>query len=115
MGIVQVAMNIILHAGDARDFNLKAINELSAFNIEQANAYLKDAEKNITEAHRIQTDQIQDEVRGNKGEYSLLFAHAQDTLMTVNSEILLTKNFLNVFTAYEKRILKLEEIVRKIE
>lgn len=107
--IVEAAMNIILNAGDAREDNLLAIAALAESNIESAKNYLKEADKKITEAHKIQTNQIQDEVRGKKGEYSLLFAHAQDTMMTVNSEILLTKSFAKIFEAYDERIKKLED------
>lgn len=106
--IMQVAMAIILHAGDAREDNLKAIQSLKNFEREVADTYLKEAEVNITNAHKIQTDQIQEETRGKKSEYSLLFAHAQDTLMTINSEILLVKSFMDVFNAYEDRIANLE-------
>ncbi|GIN64127.1 PTS lactose transporter subunit IIA [Robertmurraya siralis] len=109
--IVEAAMNIILDAGDARQENLLAIDSLSKFDIQKANAYLATATKKITAAHKTQTNQIQDETRGKKSEYSLLFAHAQDTLMTINSEILLTKSLLNVFNAYEQRISLLEKTI----
>ncbi len=101
---VQAAMSIILNAGDAREENLEAIKYLTEFNITAAQASLKTAHQKITEAHKVQTNQIQEETRGKKSEYSLLFAHAQDTMMTINSEILLTESFLKVFEAYEKRL-----------
>lgn len=43
-----------------------------------------------------------------KSEYSLLFAHAQDTLMTIYSEINIAKQLLKIFKAYETRIAALE-------
>ena len=110
--IIEAAMNIILNAGDAREDNLQAIHSLANFNVDEAKRYLEQATKKITIAHKIQTDQIQDETRGNKSEYSLLFAHAQDTLMTINSEILLTKGLMDVFRAY---LLKIQELEREIE
>lgn len=106
--IVQAAMSIILNAGDAREANLDAIKHLSTFDIPGARKSLAEAHKKITAAHKTQTDQIQDETRGKNGGYSLLFTHAQDTMMTINSEILLTESFLKVFEAYEKRISDLE-------
>lgn len=106
--IIEAAMKIILDAGDAREENLLAIDALKESEVDQAKLHLKNAESRITEAHKTQTNQIQDEVRGKKSEYSLLFAHAQDTMMTVNSEILLTKSFLKVFEKFDERLNQLE-------
>ena len=58
---------------------------------------------------QVQTDAIQGETRGDEAEYSLLFAHAQDTLMTIYSEINIAKQLLKIFSAYEKRISALEK------
>lgn len=107
--IVEAAISIILSAGDAREDNLLAIEAMSNFDLKSARENIEKAEKKIADAHKTQTDQIQDEVRGRKSEYSLLFAHAQDTMMTINSEILLTKSFMKVFVSmYEK----IEELKR---
>ena len=37
------------------------------------------------------------DARGEEREYSLLFAHAQDTLMTIYSEINIAKQLLKIF------------------
>ena len=57
----------------------------------------KKAEGRIAGAHRVQTDAIQGSIGGETQAYSLLFAHAQDTLMTVYSEIHMTKQLLLIF------------------
>lgn len=106
---VQSAMEIILHAGDARVACREAMEELAKFDIEAARAKMETAHQEITEAHRVQTDAIQGEVRGESKGYSLLFIHAQDTLMTINSEINITKQLIGVFDAYEARLKALEE------
>lgn len=114
--VVQAAMQIILHAGDARVSCQQALNEIAAGNFDEAKAKIKEAQKKITEAHRVQTDAIQEEMRratdetyeGEGSSYSLLFTHAQDTLMTIYSEINIAKQMLKIFTAYEKRIAALE-------
>lgn len=108
--VVQASMQIILYAGDAREENLEAIQAIVKGNFSKAFDHLKIAEDKITIAHKAQTDRIQGETRGEKGEYSLLFAHAQDTLMTINSEILLTKNLIKVFQNYEDRLKRLEKM-----
>lgn len=106
---VQAAMGIILNAGDARVFCKEALDAIAAFDIELAKEKMKEAHAKITEAHKIQTDAIQEETRGTQAEYSLLFAHAQDTLMTVYSEINIAKQMIKVFEAWETRISKLEQ------
>lgn len=110
--IMQAAMQIILHAGDAREANLEAVHAIESGDFQQAEVCLETAQQAITIAHIAQTNQIQAETRGEKGEYSLLFAHAQDTLMTINSEIIMMKHLIKVFQAYEGRIAKLESVLQ---
>ncbi|WP_270235736.1 PTS lactose/cellobiose transporter subunit IIA [Streptococcus anginosus] len=104
----QSAMEIILHAGDARLKYKEALDQIALFNIEGGKEKLKEAQIEITKAHKVQTDAIQGEARGEQSEYSLLFAHAQDTLMTIYSEINIAKQLIKIFESYEKRIIKLE-------
>lgn len=113
--VVQASMQIILHAGDARVACKQALDAIAAGDFDEAKAKLKESQKKITEAHKVQTDAIQDEMRRATGElegeseYSLLFTHAQDTLMTIYSEINIAKQLLKIFTAYENRIAALEK------
>lgn len=109
---VQAAMQIILNAGDARVACKQALDAIAAFDLEQASLKLKEAQDKITKAHQVQTDAIQGETRGEKSEYSLLFAHAQDTLMTIYSEINIAKQMIKIFSAYEKRFESLENAKR---
>lgn len=106
---VQEAMQIILHAGDARVFCKEALNAVAVQDLETANEKIKEAQKHITMAHQVQTDAIQAETRGEVSEYSLLFAHAQDTLMTIYSEINIAKQLIKIFEAFDKRISALEQ------
>lgn len=99
---VQAAMSIILYAGEARTACKEMLDAISVMEFDKAKIKLDEAQKKITEAHRIQTDAIQDEARGEKKEYSLLFAHAQDTLMTVYSEINIGKQLLKIFRNYSQ-------------
>ena len=87
----------------------RRLDAISEADFETAEVKLKEAQTKITEAHKVQTDAIQGETRGDESEYSLLFAHAQDTLMTIYSEINIAKQLLKIFSAYEKRISALEK------
>ena len=106
---VKSAMNIILHAGDARVFCQKALKNIADFKIDEAKENMKLANEKIVEAHKIQTQAIQKETCGEKKEYSLLFAHAQDTLMTIYSEINIAKKLICLTEAIDERFKKLEE------
>ena len=105
---VQAAMGIILSAGDARLFCKAALDAIAVYDMDLAKEKMKEAHAKITEAHKIQTDAIQEETRGAESEYTLLFAHAQDTLMTVYSEINIAKQMIKIFEAWEVRFQKLE-------
>lgn len=106
---VECAMAIILAAGNARVECKKALNAIAAFDFTLAQEKIKCAQKEIIKAHKLQTDAIQGETRGEPSEYSLLFAHAQDTLMTIYSEINIAKQMIKIFECYEERISALEK------
>ncbi|WP_207940695.1 PTS system, cellobiose-specific IIA component [Enterococcus sp. DIV2402] len=78
----QEIMNIILNAGDAKAKCLVALRTARKGDFEKAEEQLKAASESMILAHKVQTDLIQAEVRGEKQELSLLMIHAQDHLMT---------------------------------
>lgn len=102
--IVEEAMSIIMHAGDARVFCKNALDCLAEGKVEQALEEMKGANKEIAEAHHIQTDCIQGAIRGEEFEYNVLFAHAQDTLMTIYSEINIAEQLIKISRHLEERI-----------
>ena len=91
-----IAMEVIMNAGDGRDKIDEAQAAVAAGDLEQANALLKEAESLIVKAHNAQTEVIQSQVSGENMEYSLLFIHAQDTLMTINTELRMTQKLLPI-------------------
>lgn len=101
----KVAMEVILSAGDARACVDKALDAAAAFDFEEADRQLKEAEGKIVSAHNAQTSIIQAQVSGEEDfDYSLLFVHAQDTLMTINSELHLAKRLLVLTKAIDRRL-----------
>ena len=107
--ISMIAMQIIMDAGDAREHVTKAIAAMEEFSFDIAEACLTDAQEKIKQAHEKQTEVIQDEVRGATCPFSILFSHAQDTLMTISSELNLTKRMLRVFRSMDARLQGLEK------
>ena len=49
------------------------------------------------QAHNAQTEVIQGEARGEKTELCLLFIHAQDTLMTIMSELNMAGEMIQMY------------------
>ena len=109
--IVGKAMEIIMNSGDARNFAAQAMNAITKGNFDEAKQLLKEADKVQTAAHVTQTEMIQGDIRGGDEamDYSVLFAHAQDTLMTIQVEINMTKSMLKFAKAMDARIKELEE------
>ena len=86
--MVEVAMGIIINAGDARTCATDAM----------------EADEAIKKAHNAQTDVIQDECRGNPTELSMLFMHAQDTVMTIISEVNMIRLMIRMNRNLEDKI-----------
>ncbi len=102
--LVGVAMQIILHAGDARTAVERALDCIKEENFMEAKEKMVEARECIRLAHVSQTEVIQNETRGKTYEPCLLFAHAQDTLMTINSEVLLSEKLIDLFEVVLKKI-----------
>lgn len=97
------AMQIILHAGDCRNLLNEAINDLlDDKSEEEVKDKITQAKKEITKAHVIQTDMIQSSVNEEELQTTLLFTHAQDTLMTINSEVNLVQSMIRLYRKLEK-------------
>jgi cellobiose PTS system EIIA component len=96
-----VSMQIILHAGDARMALYTAFEHMEVGDYPSAELHLQEAQAKIQLAHQAQTLAIQAEARGESLPYSPLFTHAQDTLMTIMSELNLTKKMIGVFKRLE--------------
>ncbi|MBP2098546.1 PTS lactose/cellobiose transporter subunit IIA [Enterococcus rivorum] len=109
--LTKQAMNIILFAGDARVNCKNALIAVEKNDFELAKKEMKNARKNITEAHKIQTEVIQSEM-GEEAKlqpHSLLFTHAQDTLMTIYSEINLANHLIKISERINERLVLLEK------
>lgn len=97
------AMLIILHAGNAREEISTAFDEVILSNYQKATSLIASAKENINRAHKIQTQEVQKEARGERYYYSMLFSHAQDTLMTVQSEYNIAKKIIPVLKKIEEK------------
>ena len=94
---IQVATMVIIHAGNSRSLVNDALIEANDFRIESAWEKLKQAREELRAAHRVQTDVIQAEARGEKMEITMLLTHAQDTLIVASSEVQMAKHTIKVY------------------
>ena len=107
--MASIAMQIVIHAGDARNLIMEALDHAAEGLYDQAEDKLKEAREELRQAHIFQTDVVQSEAGGKKYEYSLLFTHAQDTVMTICTEMNLAKKIISMYRKLDDRISKLEE------
>lgn len=109
MDINQVAMTVIMNACSGRDKVDESFASMAENDYEKAEALLAAADKDILEAHRAQTEVIQAQAGGEDTEYSLLFIHAQDTIMTSDAQLRIAKNMMPVLKQQYELIKQLKE------
>lgn len=98
--LISVAMKIIMNAGNARTKASIALDEVAKRDFKNAKAQITLARADITNAHVCQTQIIQGEAAGESYESCFLFTHAQDTLMTVMSEVNLAEKLIMLFESF---------------
>ncbi|MCQ2020431.1 PTS lactose/cellobiose transporter subunit IIA [Clostridium butyricum] len=79
-------MNIIINAGDCKNHAYMALNKVNEGEYEEAEQEMQLANDALAKAHDAQTEMLQKEAGGEKVDFSILFVHAQDHLMTAISE-----------------------------
>ena len=94
--INMIAMEVIMNAGDGRDKVDEALAAMAEGRLEQADALRREAAQLIAKAHNAQTEVVQSQVSGEDTEYSLLFVHAQDTVMTITTELRMAQKLLPI-------------------
>lgn len=99
----RVAIQVILSAGDGKVCAENALKALHAFDFNRADVLIREAEENIVRAHEHQTAIVQREAAGEKFENSIIFNHAQDTLMTAMTQINLSKEICSLFKLLYER------------
>lgn len=90
------SMMMILHAGDAREKINEALDLVMEDKFTDAEQLVTEAKKDINDSHKIQTIIVQKEAKGESYYYSMLFSHAQDTLMTVQSEYNIVRKLVKI-------------------
>ena len=107
---LKTAMKMISLSGDGRCQIQTALYYMMEGKIDAAADELNKANELIKEAHIIQTQVIQKAMaKENKESAELLFAHAQDTLMTINSEYNAAVQMMAMYQLLNARLCRLED------
>lgn len=91
------SMNMILHAGNARELYNQSMDLVESGNFKDGEEMLIQAEQEITAAHKIQTRLLQDAIEEDQPLITVLMVHAQDTIMAVDSEIRLIRRLQKLY------------------
>ena len=80
--IQQIAFQIISAAGVAFDYFYKSLEAARSGDFKEAEKMIASGDRELSKAHHSQTEFLSAEARGDDIEYSVIMAHAQDSLMT---------------------------------
>lgn len=98
----KISMNIILPAGDARNKANEALDAIMDGDEEKADKLMFEAKEFVKQAHKAQTDVLQSlaakEYAGEEEpKLPMLFIHAQDTIMTIMSEVNMAEKLIKMY------------------
>ncbi|HAJ70134.1 MAG TPA: PTS cellobiose transporter subunit IIA [Alkalibacterium sp.] len=78
----EIAFQIILFAGNGKSSAMEAIQAAKDGDFKEADAKLKEAGEELSKAHSVQTELLQEEAKGEGKGVSVILVHSQDHLMT---------------------------------
>lgn len=93
--LVEVAMQIILRAGEARTEIKHALNDLERFDYKNADLKLAKAKEFMTEAHRAQTNIIQGKLVEKKSTFTFICTcsrYSYDNIQRVKYNYVFSRN-----------------------
>lgn len=81
MNLEEISFNIICFAGNARSMCMEAMVLAREGKIQEANRLIEEAEVELNNSHKFQTELIQSEAGGEGVTPNILLIHSQDHLM----------------------------------
>lgn len=91
------ALQIILHAGNAKSHAMIAIEAAEKSQFEQAADELEKANDEMGEAHKLQFDLVRAEASGTPVEVTIILVHAQDHLTMAIMSIDFAERFIRLY------------------
>ncbi|MBY8911880.1 PTS lactose/cellobiose transporter subunit IIA [Bacillus sp. YC2] len=93
----QISFQLILHSGNARSCIIQSIRDYKEGRTNESESLISQAEQEFAKAHDIHFQMIQKEAGGKKTDFSLLFMHAEDHLMSTMAMKEIVKEMLDLF------------------
>lgn len=93
----EVSFQIISNVGMAKSLVMEALYAAKEGNFELAEEKLAESKPYFIEGHKAHTSLIQKEAAGEKPEFSLIFMHAEDQLMNVDTITLLVTEMIEMY------------------
>lgn len=93
----EISFEIIASCGDANAEIHLALKCAREGRLEETHKHLELADVAINAAHVSHTSVLHNEARGEASKYSILFSHAQDTMMNVMTLRDLAEEFIEVY------------------
>ncbi|KXG08455.1 Oligo-beta-mannoside-specific phosphotransferase enzyme IIA component [Anoxybacillus sp. P3H1B] len=93
----QINFQLILHSGNARSKIIESLRQYRQGHTEEAERLVNEAEKDLSVAHSIHFQMIQEEANGKSASFSLLMMHAEDHLMSTLTMKELVKELIQLF------------------
>lgn len=100
--LLETIMGLIMYGGDAKGKAVEAIAAAKAFNFEEAEEKLKEANQSLSHAHKSQTALLSQEANGDSVSLSLLMVHGQDHLMNAITFIDMAKEVIDVYRQLDR-------------
>ena len=97
MDYQEIILQIIVSGGNARSHAMEAIQLAKSEKFEESREALVKCCDELAEAHKVQTNLIQEEAAGNSSEVTLLMVHAQDHLMNAITVKDMSQEFVDMY------------------
>ncbi|MCM3729880.1 PTS lactose/cellobiose transporter subunit IIA [Neobacillus cucumis] len=101
-----VAFNIISNVGTAKSLVMEALYAAKEGEFELAEEKLAESKQFFVEGHKMHASLIQREANGEQLQFSLIFMHAEDQLMSVDTITLLVTEMIELYRRSKKTSLK---------
>ncbi|HFF2554310.1 TPA: PTS lactose/cellobiose transporter subunit IIA [Listeria monocytogenes] len=100
------SFGLILNAGNSKSKSLMAIEAAREFNFDEAENLIKDAKEDLKLAHKMQTNMIQAQAKGEQQDVNVILVHAQDHLTMATIMIDQGYEFINIYKILDNLLKK---------
>ena len=100
--INMIAFAIISNVGTAKSLVMEALYAAKEGDFELAEEKLNESKHYFVEGHKIHASLIQKEANGEKVEFSLIFMHAEDQLLSTETISELVKEMIEMYKRFGK-------------